>query len=502
MELKGLLEENFRGVTIFRGYAPLRILANLSIPGDYQREQEKDRVSSIKNYMETSPFVFFPEIILGWQINDTSVIQRIKESENIGSLTGPDNIKFKKNTSGLRGIGEATGSLVKILTITVPDDLEKPLFNRIDGNHRLGVIDDMLSAKENSSLLDMIVPYSIIMQSANNESSKYEVAYFYLINSKSKPLTTDQNLKSIINTSLFSDIEKQHLLSLSPGQIRYTERIAGFLIDHNLEISNDIFRNHIFDLAVTLATQLIDAETDYSDEVFLNIAKSIRIVNSMYIREEIQNPQKDTILALIIRKYQQPATLNDFLAWINKNELGTITHLRFDKINQIFDALHKQRSYKVFVAMPYISHARVEEFNKLFKEVLKEISDKIGFGLSLIPIMRFKGEAERIDSRLIQKIKDCDIFIGDLTTCNDNVIFEVGLAEGCGKKILLIRAEEDTDKMPFDEVSKSDQNKIIPFDMDKLQYIPYPNSGYYNRIKGIMRNNLPVIIEQLRNQNV
>ena len=76
----------------------------------------------------------------------------------------------------------------------------------------------------------------------------------------------------------------------------------------------------------------------------------------------------------------------------------------------------------------------------------------------------------------------------------------MGLAEGCGKKILLIKAEEDTDKIPFDEVTKLDEGTIIPFDMDKLQYIPYSNSGYYNKIKSIMRNHIPVIVEQLRNE--
>lgn len=132
---------------------------------------------------------------------------------------------------------------------------------------------------------------------------------------------------------------------------------------------------------------------------------------------------------------------------------------------------------------------------------MTEISKKVNYGLELIPIMRFRGASQRIDSRLINMIKKCDIFIGDLTTCNDNVIFEVGLAEGSGKKILLIKAvEEDTDKIPFDEATKLDKGVIIPFDMDKLQYIPYSNSGYYNSIKGIMRNNIPVIVEQLRNK--
>lgn len=74
--------------------------------------------------------------------------------------------------------------------------------------------------------------------------------------------------------------------------------------------------------------------------------------------------------------------------------------------------------------------------------------------------MRFKGNSQRIDSRLIKCIKECDIFIADLTTCNDNVIFEIGLAEGNNKPILLIKAESDTSQLPFDEAELNSKNKF------------------------------------------
>lgn len=33
--------------------------------------------------------------------------------------------------------------------------------------------------------------------------------------------------------------------------------------------------------------------------------------------------------------------------------------------------------------------------------------------------------------------------------------------------------------------------------MDKLQYIPYSATGYYNSIKSIVRNHLPEIVKKL-----
>lgn len=501
MKFKGLIEDVFRGVTIFRGYATLGTLAKLSIPQNYQRSQDIDRVNKIKEYMDSSSFVFFSELIFGWQIDDDQVIKQIKEEENISSITVQNNIKFRKNKFKFKPFSEAEGPITKMLTIEIPDNINTPIFNRIDGNHRLGALDDVLNSGDNSPLINMVVPYSIIMQSQNNESDKYEAAYFYLINSKAKPLTSNENLKSILTQSTFTNVEKEVLIGMDSNQIQYLVAITDYLANNQVDFINDKFNHEIYCMAHTLISQIIDKGSPYTDETFNNIIDSIKYINCLYIKKDIKYSQKDILLALIIKQYIQPDLLDKFVDWINKNELGTIEHISFDNIVKVYDNIHKQRAYQVFVAMPYISHARVNEYNKLFQEVLTEISKKVNYGLELIPIMRFRGASQRIDSRLINMIKKCDIFIGDLTTCNDNVIFEVGLAEGSGKKILLIKAvEEDTDKIPFDEATKLDKGVIIPFDMDKLQYIPYSNSGYYNSIKGIMRNNIPVIVEQLRNK--
>jgi len=125
----------------------------------------------------------------------------------------------------------------------------------------------------------------------------------------------------------------------------------------------------------------------------------------------------------------------------------------------------------------------VNEYNKLFKEVLKDVQStcKSNVDLQLIPIMRFKGESQRIDQRLLNSIKDCDVFIADITECNENVMYEVAYAEGREKPIILIKREGD-DTTP-------------PFDMEKMQWIPYDGDSYYNSIKSIINNNLKSILE-------
>jgi hypothetical protein len=71
----------------------------------------------------------------------------------------------------------------------------------------------------------------------------------------------------------------------------------------------------------------------------------------------------------------------------------------------------------------------------------------------------------------------------------------IWLAEGNNKPKLLIKADSDTTKMPFDEAELKLKEQV-PFDMDKLQWIPYSSSGYYNDIKNIMRNNIPIILKE------
>jgi len=40
MKFKGIIEDVFRGITIFRGYATLKNLAKYSKPTDYQRDRD------------------------------------------------------------------------------------------------------------------------------------------------------------------------------------------------------------------------------------------------------------------------------------------------------------------------------------------------------------------------------------------------------------------------------------------------------------------------------
>ncbi len=177
-----------------------------------------------------------------------------------------------------------------------------------------------------------------------------------------------------------------------------------------------------------------------------------------------------------------PDKLIQFENWIIKNYFIEIKEIEPNSIISIFENLINNRKLKIFVAMPYWSHSHVNEYNKLFKEALKEIEEEKDIYYQLFPIMRHRGASQRIDQRLLKQIKECDIFIADLTGINQNVLYEVAYAEGLDKPSLLLRTEED------------DKEKSLPFDMTQRQYVPYSKGAYYNGIKSILKNNLPTII--------
>lgn len=503
MKLTGIIEEVFRGITIFRGYATLRTLAKLSTSTSYQREKDKERIDSIKEYIESSSYVFFPELILGWQLDNNEAIRKIKEEENTSSISLNNGIKIKKARFRFKALPAGEEPKTKVVTIEIPDTFAEVIFNRIDGNHRLSVI-DMIKEETGSydnEICNQIVPFCLIIQNKTDDADKYESAYFFLINSKAKALTSNENLKSILLGNRFTEAEKMLLLNLKEYQVKYIQDIVNYIDATKIDFINELFNKESYAFGYRLVNEGLYSITSYEPEKVKNICASIEWANLSYKKGEIKNVHTEILLALAVQHHYLKEKYDYFLEWINKYEVGNIINLSCSEILQLFENLHKQRSFKIFVAMPYISFKRVNDYNKLFKEAFDEISKKIGFGLELIPIMRFRGESQRIDRRLIDKIKECDIFVGDLTTVNDNVIFEVGLAEGFEKKLLLIRAEEDTEKLPFDKASLNDKGKLIPFDMDKLQYIPYSNSGYYNDIKSILKNNIPVIVEQLRKEH-
>lgn len=488
MKLTGIVEDVFAGRTIFRGYATLRTLYELSKPGEYQRPECKERFNDLVEFFKNSSYTFFPELLFGWQIDDGEFLKKLKGEQLQGTIKLKNGVDIKKaKFSFQQNIGEEPTT--KVISILIPEET-KPLFTRIDGNHRLSALKDIYEQEKQSGIkdlmLNMYVPFSVLIQIKNNEAQKFENAFFYLINAKSVPLTTEENLKAISTENNFTDEEKKFLLKVK--NINKLDNIIN-IVKKEDKLLTEVFRNQIYSFSLRILQMLESIDLEKIEQEITNISV-------FYNCGKLKGLTEDACLACIkFQHTQSESKFESFKKWLFNSKIFKIKNLSPDEIIDFYNNNFK-KEYTVFVAMPYISDARVSDFNKLFKEVLEEISVNQNYELKLIPIMRFRGRTQRIDQRLVEKINECDIFVADLTTCNENVIFEVGLAEGANKPMILIKADLDSSRVPFEEAIIDITSKL-PFDMDKLQWIPYSATGYYNKIKAIMRNNIPEILKEL-----
>ena len=115
---------------------------------------------------------------------------------------------------------------------------------------------------------------------------------------------------------------------------------------------------------------------------------------------------------------------------------------------------YKSADRKVFVVMPF---ARI--FDDVWRGGIQRACNTEGFNCLRV-------DKISLSSWITKDIRKCiemaDVVIADITGSNPNVMFELGWALALGKKPIVIRQQEDPDK--------------VPFDVKDIRYISYSNS--------------------------
>lgn len=519
MIIRGILDKSLSKQTCIRGFARIKELARISKANpDYQRELIDRQKKVISNFLTEETYLFFPEVILSVKLKhdftkkgaskDASPLTLIDSkksfSSNVDSLRiRPSEKKYSKtfDTSGRDEIKIVElefdeGELLKLINSN-----QHP-FHRIDGNHRLSAAEQI----KDDRIDTMDIPFCIVLfeettiekfNPLTNRSEpitdksyeKFERVVFFNINSKSEPLTLEQNLKGILGgDKYFDDNEIKRIFKNEGLNVGLNSRKLGKRINTDDFASiKHILKDNKWALCLNLFKLYSKSKLAADDKLIDKVYSALQAVNVLYGEEEnLKKNQSVEILRsfLFYKAFHDGRTFSFFSKWILTNHLFNTEETKAESIIKIFDKINSNKEIKLFVAMPYYSDIKVTEYNKLFGEVVKDIQKKAksDVTLKLIPIMRFKGKAERIDTRLLAKIKECDIFIADHTACNENVSFEIAYAEGCEKSIIIIKNNKD--------------KKKAPFDMDKLQYIPFADDAYYSSIKSITENNVTEILKE------
>ena len=159
MKLTGILGNSLNGQLCLRGFAKIKDLARVS-KADYTYQRKPIDRSDISDFLEKQPYLFFPEVILGYKVRSKGVesaIKLIQEGKKAKSVEGVFTVKT---------IG---GENEKFVTIEIDETINSQPFSRIDGNHML------LAAEKstNSMVENMIAPFCLLLE-------HFSVNYLYL----------------------------------------------------------------------------------------------------------------------------------------------------------------------------------------------------------------------------------------------------------------------------------------------------------------------------------
>jgi len=478
IKFQGLLGSTFGGFPTIRGIAKFSDIKNLSEPKNYQRETISKHLTEIGNYYENGENLFFSEIILSLELKydfdkpgSTSGINPIQDILHGRSfVSNVNNIKIKPLAQ------RHENDKLRITNVIIKNDIEK-VFGRIDGNHRL-------TAENNENILNEEIPFCIVLFDAER-IKRQEKMLFFNINSKAIPLTTEETLISIFTDDINFNNETLKNNSSFGWEYCFSKQIKQDDIDTYFTNISTLFDGTFSTTFLKLFKILLDnAVIQKQENEITKVREALSYINTHIYNENVLKDSKNTSVFSAFLYYQlKSSNLIKFITkWVLKNEIYKINELEPESIIKIMDSIASHRIKNIFVAMPYWSHDRVTEYNKLFKEALDELELTLDlpFKLNLYPIMRHRGESTRIDEQLLNQIRECDIFIADLTEANVNVIYETAFAEGLRIPSLLIKDEDDSVELPFD--------------MDKRLYKPYKSTSYYTQIKGIVKYNLKVIL--------
>lgn len=316
-KLEGIIYKAFENFVVFRGYAPIELLAKVSKrPEAYQRFPNDEHKRDIVDFLKKGDFRYFPELVLAYRGADLQGL--------IEKLHGQNDIEFdaSRYVEGLKVLKErvpAVGYRARHAQLNV----EKATLLRVDGNHRLAPFeeDDIwwgefitdtppegYSAEEQkqwlsqqienfkSDIINLIVPFSVVI-SNNDVADKFEASIFNNINFKQLPLKQEKNIQNIyeflrdseelgtahkLTMELISLVEAGHFRGLPFMDIHYKEQKDDKQVhsEQNAQENNEVYRTICLKLVELLITKLQEV-TEKIEEINTSIEKNRDVLSDL-----------------------------------------------------------------------------------------------------------------------------------------------------------------------------------------------------------------------------
>ncbi len=476
MILSGILHTSLGGFTVIRGVAPLGELARCSRhdPG-YQRDLIATHKEEIERFLSERQFLFFPEVVLSvalrfdFQKRQASPVQPLGDlftgkgfKSNLDGLT----IRIRRNKlpKGVQAVGGSAAPTLAYLDIPdaqLADDNGLRLF-RIDGNHRLSAARDL---KPGDSTYALETPFCIVLHEDDTQKQRFEKVVFHNINAKQIPLTSEENLRLILqdgNGALFTDDDLLSKASFGPAYWLARKLLPTFDAKFLVGVAKHFDNKH--SLALGLAQFLLAKHAlTGSDAATLQpeverLRKALIEVNALYIADAGQR-LRDCACHGVLTAFAYFALRNGgkqlpaFARWVESNRIDRLSpngstasldyhyHLGHTQaidaasLVDVFESVLSARSREVFVSMQFGTPAGQEPVFKAIKEAIDAVNAKHGLqaDLALTPIRIDhvnKGHSYTISDEILKVVDGCGLLIADLSDGNKNVYHEIGFLMG------------------------------------------------------------------------
>ncbi|MDH6590217.1 hypothetical protein M2165_000106 [Variovorax sp. TBS-050B] len=476
MILSGILHTSLGGFTVIRGVAPLGDLARCSrFDGAYQRNLIETHRSEIEQFLADRQFLFFPEVVLSASLSFDYKRVGKREVQPLGDLfTGKG---FASNVDGLsvrvvktklpKGLEIVGGSAAPTLAyLDIPEDQltreDGVRLFRIDGNHRLSAARDL---KPGDSTYQLDTPFCVVLHEDPTEKQRFEKVVFHNINAKQIPLTSEENLRLILQDgdgALFSDEDLLTKPSFGAAYWLARHLLPQFNTDFLGGLTEHFKNKHTLALGLAqflTAKQMVAGdpnqarlkpEVERIRQALISVNAYYGAVDGQALRASGCHGVLTAFLYFALKN--EGRQLPPFVRWIESNRIDRLSpdtttrglgyhyHLgRTQAVDaaslvDVFESVLTARQRQIFVSMAFRDETK-EAFETI-KKTVRQINEqhRLDIRLSEIRIDQFnKGHSYTIDDEILKVIEGCGLLIADLTFGNRNVYHEIGYLMGLNR---------------------------------------------------------------------
>ena len=513
MILPGIIHTSLGGFTVIRGVAPLGDLARCSeFDPEYQRNLIEIHRTEIERFLDDSTYLFFPEVILSASLLfDRSAHRGTKMPRPTYDILYEKG--FKSNVNGLH-ITTVKSRLPKSMQVVGGPDAPRiaylnlpeyaledglKLF-RIDGNHRLSAVAEVSGDNPRYRLP---TPFCIVLQDDTTQAERWDKVVFHNINAKQIPLTSEENLRLILNTdntTLFSDHDL--ITGQEFGPAYYLARKLQF------EIKSPYLRglrnvvSSPCSLTLALAEFLIARnEITDSDDVgqlddqLPRFRDAFKIVNVEYEAHPLlaKNACHGLLISFLYFAMSDDGRhLRSFSRWVLQNHIhhlapsgtsyGTGYHYQIQTIQavdaaslvSVFQSVLQAKNRTIFVAMAFdtATDRTFETIEKTVQQINKQYRLEVAIKTIRIDQLN-KGHSYTINEEILEVIESAGLLIADLTLGNRNVYHEIGYLMGLNRG----RGQPHNNFILIVDSSRGDElEKDVAFNLNPWQQLRFDST--------------------------